>query len=83
MPKRPAKEGVRGKRVTIIKNKANSPKAARASSGSVSSLRLGRSKSRCKNTITIAQYKASGLAKEAIARTINVAVVVRPAVLRP
>lgn len=43
IPKRPAKPGVRGKSVVIIKNRAKSPKAALASSGSVISFKLGRS----------------------------------------
>jgi hypothetical protein len=72
-----------GKRVAIVKNSAKRAKAALASSGSVNSFKLGRSKSRCKNRITTAQYKASGLAKDAIPKTITVAIVVRPAVLRP
>ena len=83
IPKRPAKAGVKGKRVAIIKNKAKRPKAARASSGSVISFKLGRSKSRCKNKITIAQYIARGFAKDAIPKTIKVAIVTLPAVLRP
>ena len=43
IPKRPAKPGVRGKSVVIIKNRAKRPKAALASSGSVTSFKLGRS----------------------------------------
>lgn len=80
MPKRPAKAGVKGKSVAIIKNKANKPKAARASSGSLSSFKLGRSKFRCKIRITTAQYNAKGFTKDAIANTANVAKVALPAI---
>ncbi len=86
MPRRPAKAGFKGISVAAIKNSATKPKIALVSSGSVISFRLGRSKLRCKNKITIAQYNTIGLAgftNATIPKTTTVAMVARRAVLHP